>query len=93
MSWGYAYPIINLWVYPTGQGKLSYPHRSLMVNTTMSTLHPAPGGKAIASAHPLTYQAPRSAGSTGSIDEVDDFLCWTVIGIGKILYTPLLSKC
>ncbi len=66
-------------------GRLPLPvHSADRSSITMSSSHPASDGKAIASAHPLTYQAPRSAGSAGNVDEVDDFLCWTVVGIGKI---------
>src|SRR5260370_11152916 len=59
----------------------------------MSASHSAPDGKAIASAHLLMYKAPRSARSAGIVDEVDDFLCWMVLGNGKILSTLLPSKC
>lgn len=39
-------------------------------------------GKTVSTAHPLTYQAPRGVGNVANADEVDDFLCWTIVGIG-----------
>ncbi|KAF8343169.1 uncharacterized protein EI90DRAFT_3143557 [Cantharellus anzutake] len=77
---------------PTGlflsAGRLPLPvHAADRSSISMSTSHATPDGKAIASAHPLTYQAPRSTGNAGGVDEVDDFLCWTVVGIAEYHYT------
>ncbi|KAF8314984.1 hypothetical protein DL93DRAFT_2079626 [Clavulina sp. PMI_390] len=44
-------------------------------------------GKTVSTAHPLTYQAPRAAGNVTNADEVDDFLCWTIVGIAEYQYT------
>lgn len=69
---------------PTGlylsAGRLPLPvhasDRSTVVN------HHAMGdGKTGSTAHPLTYQAPRPAATGNQADEVDDFLCWTIVGI------------
>lgn len=52
--------------------------------------HALGDGKTVSTAHPLTYQAPRGVGNVGNADEVDDFLCWTIVGIGMSLPKFLL---
>ncbi|KZV92483.1 hypothetical protein EXIGLDRAFT_647152 [Exidia glandulosa HHB12029] len=43
--------------------------------------------------HPLLFQAPRireeadSEGTRVQVDEVDDYICWTIVGISKFQYT------
>ncbi|PCH33857.1 hypothetical protein WOLCODRAFT_22297 [Wolfiporia cocos MD-104 SS10] len=51
-----------------------------------------PGAANQAGTHPLLFQAPRQReevrdGTTVVIDEVDDYLCWTIVGISKFQYT------
>lgn len=53
--------------------------------------HALGDGKTVSTAHPLTYQAPRGVGNVGNADEVDDFLCWTIVGIGMSHFGFLLS--
>jgi recombining binding protein (suppressor of hairless) len=47
---------------------------------------PAPGMSSQAGTHPLLFQAPRIREETKDgvrviLDEVDDYLCWTIVGI------------
>jgi recombining binding protein (suppressor of hairless) len=53
---------------------------------------PAPGTSSQAGTHPLLFQAPRVREETKDgvrviLDEVDDYLCWTIVGISKFQYT------
>ncbi|KAF8647926.1 hypothetical protein AX16_006458 [Volvariella volvacea WC 439] len=53
---------------------------------------PAPGMSSQAGTHPLMFQSPRvreevKDGVHVIIDEVDDYLCWTIVGISKFQYT------
>ncbi|KZT05872.1 uncharacterized protein LAESUDRAFT_759772 [Laetiporus sulphureus 93-53] len=53
---------------------------------------PSAGMSNQAGSHPLGFQAPRvreevKDGQTIMIDEVDDYLCWTIVGISKFQYT------
>ncbi|KZP16849.1 hypothetical protein FIBSPDRAFT_957740 [Athelia psychrophila] len=53
---------------------------------------PAPGMSSQAGTHPLLFQAPRvreenKDGVRVLLDEVDDYLCWTIVGISKFQYT------
>jgi len=53
---------------------------------------PAPGMSSQAGTHPLLFQAPRIREETKDgvrliLDEVDDYLCWTIVGISKFQYT------
>ncbi|THV07673.1 beta-trefoil [Dendrothele bispora CBS 962.96] len=53
---------------------------------------PAPGMSSQAGTHPLIFQSPRvrdevKDGMHIISDEVDDYLCWTIIGISKFQYT------
>ncbi|PPQ63703.1 hypothetical protein CVT24_004283, partial [Panaeolus cyanescens] len=53
---------------------------------------PAPGISSQAGTHPLVFQAPRvreeiKDGYRVVCDEVDDYLCWTIVGISKFQYT------
>ncbi|KAF7965666.1 hypothetical protein HWV62_42388 [Athelia sp. TMB] len=53
---------------------------------------PAPGMSSQAGTHPLLFQAPRVREETKDgqlvlLDEVDDYLCWTIVGISKFQYT------
>ncbi|KAF7320087.1 Pyruvate kinase [Mycena kentingensis (nom. inval.)] len=53
---------------------------------------PAPGSSAQAGTHPLLFQSPRvreevKDGSRVVVDDVDDYLCWTIVGISKFQYT------
>jgi recombining binding protein (suppressor of hairless) len=52
-------------------------------------MSPAPGQ---AGSHPLIFQSPRvredvKDGVRTVTDEVDDYLCWTIVGISKFQYT------
>ncbi|EMD41995.1 hypothetical protein CERSUDRAFT_110536 [Gelatoporia subvermispora B] len=52
----------------------------------------APGLSNQAGTHPLLFQAPRvreevKDGTRVITDEVDDYLCWTIVGISKFQYT------
>ncbi|KAI0274750.1 hypothetical protein BC834DRAFT_921018 [Gloeopeniophorella convolvens] len=56
---------------------------------TANTMSPAPGQ---AGSHPLIFQSPRvredvKDGVRTVTDEVDDYLCWTIVGISKFQYT------
>ncbi|KAH9968860.1 hypothetical protein BC827DRAFT_1121552 [Russula dissimulans] len=56
---------------------------------TAGTMSPAPGQ---AGSHPLIFQSPRvredvKDGVRTVTDEVDDYLCWTIVGISKFQYT------
>ncbi|KAM6498392.1 hypothetical protein JOM56_006340 [Amanita muscaria] len=53
---------------------------------------PAPGISSQAGTHPLIFQTPRvrdevKDGVHVITDEVDDYLCWTIVGISKFQYT------
>lgn len=53
---------------------------------------PAPGMSTQAGTHPLLFQSPRIRdevrdGERIISDEVDDYLCWTIVGISKFQYT------
>lgn len=53
---------------------------------------PAPGMSTQAGTHPLLFQSPRvrdemKDGLRIISDEVDDYLCWTIVGISKFQYT------
>jgi len=53
---------------------------------------PAPGVSTQAGTHPLLFQSPRvrdemKDGVRIISDEVDDYLCWTIVGISKFQYT------
>ncbi|KAJ7103638.1 hypothetical protein B0H15DRAFT_943043 [Mycena belliarum] len=53
---------------------------------------PAPGSSSQAGSHPLQFQAPRvrdevKDGVRVVSDDVDDYLCWTIVGISKFQYT------
>ncbi|KAH9944135.1 uncharacterized protein BXZ73DRAFT_39580 [Epithele typhae] len=53
---------------------------------------PAPGLSNQAGTHPLLFQSPRireemKDGTRVITDEVDDYLCWTIVGISKFQYT------
>ncbi|KAF8203134.1 hypothetical protein BJ912DRAFT_342730 [Pholiota molesta] len=53
---------------------------------------PAPGMSTQAGTHPLLFQSPRvreeiKEGFRIVCDEVDDYLCWTIVGISKFQYT------
>lgn len=53
---------------------------------------PAPGMSTQAGTHPLLFQSPRvrdelKDGVRIISDEVDDYLCWTIVGISKFQYT------
>ncbi|KAF8634475.1 hypothetical protein AX15_000915 [Amanita polypyramis BW_CC] len=53
---------------------------------------PAPGMSSQAGTHPLIFQTPRvrdemKDGVRIITDEVDDYLCWTIVGISKFQYT------
>ncbi|KAF8167794.1 hypothetical protein B0H34DRAFT_779406 [Crassisporium funariophilum] len=53
---------------------------------------PAPGMSTQAGTHPLLFQSPRvrdemKDGQRIISDEVDDYLCWTIVGISKFQYT------
>ncbi|RDB29523.1 Transcription factor cbf11 [Hypsizygus marmoreus] len=53
---------------------------------------PAPGMSSQAGTHPLLFQSPRvrdevKDGVHVISDEVDDYLCWTIVGISKFQYT------
>ena len=57
---------------------------------------PAPGMAAQSGTHHLLFQAPRlreevKDGVRTVTDEVDDYLCWTIVGICKHLYTSQLA--
>ncbi|KAH9898107.1 hypothetical protein C8Q73DRAFT_386566 [Cubamyces lactineus] len=52
----------------------------------------APGLSSQAGTHPLLFQSPRvreelKDGARVITDEVDDYLCWTIVGISKFQYT------
>ncbi|KAI0800974.1 hypothetical protein C8Q74DRAFT_1314360 [Fomes fomentarius] len=56
------------------------------------TVPPAPGLSNQAGTHPLLFQSPRireevKDGVRAIADEVDDYLCWTIVGISKFQYT------
>ncbi|TFK83058.1 hypothetical protein K466DRAFT_590045 [Polyporus arcularius HHB13444] len=56
------------------------------------TVPPAPGLSNQAGTHPLLFQSPRireevKDGVRQITDEVDDYLCWTIVGISKFQYT------
>ncbi|RPD64861.1 hypothetical protein L227DRAFT_494481 [Lentinus tigrinus ALCF2SS1-6] len=56
------------------------------------TVPPAPGLSNQAGTHPLLFQSPRireevKDGVRHITDEVDDYLCWTIVGISKFQYT------
>ncbi|CAK5280489.1 unnamed protein product [Mycena citricolor] len=53
---------------------------------------PAPGASSQAGSHPLLFQSPRIRDETKDgvrvlSDDVDDYLCWTIVGISKFQYT------
>jgi recombining binding protein (suppressor of hairless) len=55
----------------------------------------APGAPAQGGTHPLIFQSPRvreemKDGVRVLIDEVDDYLCWTIVGICR--YLPLSRR-
>ncbi|KAL1748524.1 hypothetical protein HDZ31DRAFT_29540 [Schizophyllum fasciatum] len=50
----------------------------------------ASGSAAQAGTHPLIFQSPRTSDDSNKDshnDEVDDYLCWTIVGISKFQYT------
>ncbi|KAG8912128.1 hypothetical protein FRC00_005202 [Tulasnella sp. 408] len=52
----------------------------------------ATDGKGVIATHPLVYQPPAVREEVKGdvrmeVDEVDDFLCWTIVGISKFQYT------
>ncbi|KAG8975884.1 hypothetical protein FRB90_009377, partial [Tulasnella sp. 427] len=52
----------------------------------------ATDGKGVIATHPLVYQPPAvreemKGDVRVEVDEVDDFLCWTIVGISKFQYT------
>lgn len=54
---------------------------------------PAPGMSTQAGTHPLMFQSPRirdevKDGQRIISDEVDDYLCWTIVGICEHLSLP-----
>ncbi|KIK70877.1 hypothetical protein GYMLUDRAFT_66092 [Collybiopsis luxurians FD-317 M1] len=60
--------------------------------TTGVVAPPAPGMSTQAGTHPLLFQSPRvreeiKDGRRELSDEVDDYLCWTIVGISKFQYT------
>ncbi|KAJ3816050.1 hypothetical protein F5876DRAFT_85430 [Lentinula aff. lateritia] len=60
--------------------------------TTGVVAPPAPGMSTQAGTHPLLFQTPRvreeiKDGIRMLSDEVDDYLCWTIVGISKFQYT------
>ncbi|KAF9270184.1 hypothetical protein L218DRAFT_952368 [Marasmius fiardii PR-910] len=60
--------------------------------TTGVVAPPAPGMSTQAGTHPLLFQSPRvrdevKDGIRQILDEVDDYLCWTIVGISKFQYT------
>ncbi|KAE9408203.1 beta-trefoil [Gymnopus androsaceus JB14] len=60
--------------------------------TTGVVAPPAPGVSTQAGTHPLLFQTPRvreeiKDGIRMLSDEVDDYLCWTIVGISKFQYT------
>ncbi|KAL6310084.1 hypothetical protein BKA93DRAFT_722358 [Sparassis latifolia] len=64
-----------------------------MPGTPGTVVPPTPGLSNQAGSHPLLFQAPRSreeirdGGLSFMYDEVDDYLCWTIVGISKFQYT------
>ncbi|OBZ78791.1 Transcription factor cbf11 [Grifola frondosa] len=63
-----------------------------MPGTPGVVVPPAPGLSNQAGTHPLLFQAPRvreemKEGVRVITDEVDDYLCWTIVGISKFQYT------
>ncbi|KAH9837042.1 uncharacterized protein C8Q71DRAFT_706652 [Rhodofomes roseus] len=63
-----------------------------MPGTPGVVVPPTPGLANQAGSHPLLFQAPRvrdevTNGQNMIIDEVDDYLCWTIVGISKFQYT------
>ncbi|KZT75131.1 hypothetical protein DAEQUDRAFT_807376 [Daedalea quercina L-15889] len=63
-----------------------------MPGTPGVVVPPTPGLANQAGSHPLLFQAPRvreevANGQNVIIDEVDDYLCWTIVGISKFQYT------
>ncbi|KAJ7071134.1 hypothetical protein C8F01DRAFT_1244779 [Mycena amicta] len=63
-----------------------------MPGTTGVIPPPAPGSSSQAGSHPLLFQSPRlreevKDGSRVIVDDVDDYLCWTIVGISKFQYT------
>ena len=64
-------------------GRLPLPvHSADRSAITTTHIQATSDGKTLATAHPLTYQAPRAGPNGTTADEVDDFLCWTIVGIG-----------
>ncbi|CCL98297.1 uncharacterized protein FIBRA_00291 [Fibroporia radiculosa] len=60
--------------------------------TPGAIIPPTPGLSSQAGSHPLLFQAPRvreevKDGQSTITDEVDDYLCWTIVGISKFQYT------
>lgn len=58
---------------------------------------PAPGMSSQAGTHPLLFQAPRireesKDGVRVIVDEVDDYLCWTIVGICQSLIICIQSS-
>lgn len=56
---------------------------------------PAPGMSSQAGTHPLLFQAPRIReehrdGVLTIVDDVDDYLCWTIVGICESFQTQFL---
>lgn len=59
------------------------------------TVPPAPGLSNQAGTHPLLFQSPRireevKDGVRHITDEVDDYLCWTIVGICECSHVSLL---
>lgn len=81
---------------PTGlylsAGRLPLPaHAADRSVVASSHTHALGDGKTVSTAHPLTYQAPRGVGNVTNADEVDDFLCWTIVGIGTPAQRALIQ--
>lgn len=63
--------------------------------TTGVIAPPAPGVSTQAGTHPLLFQTPRireevKDGMRTLSDEVDDYLCWTIVGICELMH-PVVS--
>ena len=60
------------------------------------TVPPAPGLSNQAGTHPLLFQSPRireevKDGVRHITDEVDDYLCWTIVGICECSHVLMLQ--
>lgn len=59
---------------------------------------PAPGMSTQAGTHPLLFQSPRvrdemKDGLRIISDEVDDYLCWTIVGICRYFLSMVYAPC